>query len=128
LSENNFDVTLVPTIGRNNSKESTLNPNDAMTNNNVSNINSELVASSDNNINVEEIFSAPGVIIKDLLSCKFVINVLRKESQLDYVKLLFSKCNECISILIRFRFCIFIFKVLQWNCRGLMGKFAKISA
>jgi len=95
-SEFDMDLTLIPA---NNSISS--NDNDTNFNKNSNNglsSNSEfdtILANNNNTINIEEIFPAPDVIIKDLFELyKGNKPVKERDSALlDYVKLLFNKFN-----------------------------------
>jgi len=89
LSDNDLNATVVPNLGYTNSKDSTAIPSGS--NSNIIKDTPEVF--SDISINIEEIFPAPGVIIKDLFdlyNSNKPIN--EKESALlNYVKLLFSR-------------------------------------
>jgi len=56
--------------------------------------NNDIMASCNNNINIEQVFPALGVIIRDfdLYKCNKTLKE-RESALLDYVKLLFRKFN-----------------------------------
>jgi len=93
-SDNDFNATLTPNIRNNNPNVSSVTLNDVATNINTVEIDSgNSGALSDLIINLEEIFPAPGVIVKNLYNL-YICNKPTKEREstlLNYVKLLFSK-------------------------------------
>jgi len=94
ITDNELDMTLILSTCDNNINDLMANPNNSSNDNSCTNLlNNDITTSCNNNINIEQVFSAPGVIIRDLYDLYKCNKPLkeRESALLDYVKLFPSK-------------------------------------